>query len=90
MGRTDARSRLQGTHRDDRRTAVRDPGGVLLSSIHLATALALLARGAPAPQLVFVTADRGLVEAARGSGLVVFNPLLQRPEELESIAGAAG
>lgn len=58
-------------------------------AIHLATALALLAQGEPRQRLIFVTADRGLAEAARESGLTVFNPLLQRPEELESLADAA-
>ncbi|HEX6041781.1 type II toxin-antitoxin system VapC family toxin [Longimicrobium sp.] len=55
-------------------------------AIHLATALALVAQGG---RLVFVTADRGLAEAARESGLTVFNPLQQRPEELEALAGAS-
>jgi predicted nucleic acid-binding protein len=53
-------------------------------AIHLATALALLAQGRPRP-LIFVTADRGLAEAAREKGLTVFNPLYQRAEELEEI-----
>lgn len=53
-------------------------------AIHLATALALLAQGRSEP-LVFVTADKGLAEAAREKGLTVFNPLYQRPEELEEI-----
>jgi predicted nucleic acid-binding protein len=56
-------------------------------AIHLATALALLAQGQSGTPLVFVTADRGLAEAAREKGLTVFNPLYQRAEELETIAG---
>jgi predicted nucleic acid-binding protein len=59
-------------------------------AIHLATALALLAddRAKNTP-LVFVTADKGLAEAAQESGLTVFNPLHQRPEDLEAITGMA-
>lgn len=55
-------------------------------AIHLATALALRAQG-PVTPLVFVTADRGLAEAAREKGLTVFNPLDQNPDDLEEIAG---
>ncbi len=58
-------------------------------AIHLATALALLAQNQVKSPLVFVTADRGLAEAARESGLTVFNPLYQEPEDLEAIAGRA-
>lgn len=54
-------------------------------AIHLATALALLKQGRSGTPLVFVTADRGLAEAAREKGLTVFNPLHQRAEELEEI-----
>lgn len=54
-------------------------------AIHLATALALLALEGSGTPLVFVTADKGLAEAARQKGLTVFNPLYQRPEELEEI-----
>jgi hypothetical protein len=39
---------------------------------------------------VFVTADRGLADAARESGLTVFNPLYQPAEDLESIVGNEG
>lgn len=59
-------------------------------AIHLATALALLAQGQSDTPLVFVTADRGLADAAREKGLTVFNPLFQRAEELEEIVGADG
>lgn len=54
-------------------------------AIHLATALALAGQAQPGTPLVFVTADRGLAEAAREKGLTVFNPLHQRAEELEEI-----
>jgi predicted nucleic acid-binding protein len=59
-------------------------------AIHLATALALHAQGRDGTPLVFVTADRGLAEAAREKGLTVFNPLYQRAEELEEIVGEDG
>lgn len=58
-------------------------------AIHLATALALLQDSPLETPLVFVTADNGLAEAARESGLTVFNPLYQRPEDLEAITGMA-
>lgn len=58
-------------------------------AIHLATALALLAQDESVTPLVFVTADKGLAEAARKKGLAVFNPLYQRPEELEEIVDRA-
>jgi predicted nucleic acid-binding protein len=54
-------------------------------AIHLATALALAKQARSGTPLVFVTADRGLAEAAREKGLTVFNPLYQRAEELEEI-----
>jgi len=54
-------------------------------AIHLATAQALAAQRKTETPLVFVTADNGLAEAARESGLTVFNPLYQRPEDLEAI-----
>lgn len=44
-------------------------------AIHLATALALVAQAESGTPLVFVTADRGLADAAREKGLTVFNPL---------------
>ena len=56
-------------------------------AIHLVTARAVLAQNASSTPLVFVTADRGLAEAARDSGLTVFNPLYQGPEDLEAITG---
>jgi predicted nucleic acid-binding protein len=59
-------------------------------AIHLATALALHAQGRDGTPLVFVTADRGLAEAAREKGLTVFNPLYQRAEELDAIVGEDG
>jgi predicted nucleic acid-binding protein len=52
-------------------------------AIHLATAQALAAQRKTETPLVFVTADNGLAEAARESGLAVFNPLYQHPEDLE-------
>jgi predicted nucleic acid-binding protein len=58
-------------------------------AIHLATALAVLRQRPPEAPLVFVTADNGLAEAARDNGLVVFNPLHQRAEDLEEIHGNA-
>lgn len=58
-------------------------------AIHLTTAQALAAERKAVTPLVFVTADNGLAEAARGSGLTVFNPLYQGPEELEVITGVA-
>lgn len=57
-------------------------------AIHLATAKGV-ARGRGETPFVFVTADNGLAAAARASGLTVFNPLYQRPEDLETIAGRA-
>lgn len=59
-------------------------------AIHLATALALMAQDGNGTPLVFVTADRGLADAARQKGPTVFNPLYQRPEELEEIVGGPG
>jgi predicted nucleic acid-binding protein len=58
-------------------------------AIHLATALALVAQNEVESPLVFVTADKGLAEAARENGLTVFNPLYQHPEDLEAITGRA-
>lgn len=56
-------------------------------AIHLATALALVAQQQSGAPLIFVTADKGLAAAAREKGLTVFNPLYQRTEDLETIAG---
>jgi predicted nucleic acid-binding protein len=58
-------------------------------AIHLVTAQGLAAQENRDTPLVFVTADNGLAEAARISGLTVFNPLYQRPEDLEAITGLA-
>lgn len=55
--------------------------------IHLATALAVARQAQAGTPPVFVTADKGLAEAARQNGLTVFNPLYQRPDELEKIVG---
>lgn len=54
-------------------------------AIHLVTARAVVAEGKKNKPLVFVTADRGLAEAALDSGLTVFNPLYQRAEDLDKI-----
>lgn len=52
-------------------------------AIHLATALK-----APVRQpIVFVTADRGLYDAAREHGLAVYNPNTQHEAALEALAG---
>jgi predicted nucleic acid-binding protein len=59
-------------------------------AIHLATALAVARQAQAGTPLVFVTADKGLAEAARQNGLTVFNPLYQRPDELEKIVGTEG
>jgi predicted nucleic acid-binding protein len=59
-------------------------------AIHLATALALRTQQQSGTPLIFVTADKGLAAAAREKGLTVFNPLYQRPEDLEMIAGTDG
>jgi predicted nucleic acid-binding protein len=56
-------------------------------AIHLATALAVARHARGETPLVFVTADNGLADAARDSGLMVFNPLYQQPDDLETIAG---
>lgn len=58
-------------------------------AIHLATALALARQAHPGKPLIFVTADKGLAEAAREKGLTVFNPLYQRADELEEIVQSA-
>ncbi|HEY0020095.1 MAG TPA: type II toxin-antitoxin system VapC family toxin [Longimicrobium sp.] len=59
-------------------------------AIHLATALAVARQAQAGTPLVFVTADKGLAEAARQNELTVFNPLYQRPDELEKIVGTEG
>jgi predicted nucleic acid-binding protein len=56
-------------------------------AIHLATALEVKRALDEATPLVFVTADRGLANAAKDSGLPVFDPLYHRPERLREISG---
>lgn len=56
-------------------------------AIHLVTAQSVRAQNEPETPLVFVTADRGLADAARANGFTVFNPLDQRAEDLEQIIG---
>lgn len=58
-------------------------------AIHLATAMAVARHAGGDAPLVFVTADNGLAAAARDTGLTVFNPLYQQPDDLEKIAGLA-
>lgn len=53
-------------------------------AIHLASALKLTM--APGKTLVFVTADRGLYDAARYHGLPVHNPNTEHEDSLESLA----
>lgn len=54
-------------------------------AIHLVTAQSVRADSDAETPMVFVTADRGLADAARENGFTVFNPLHQRPEELERL-----
>jgi predicted nucleic acid-binding protein len=54
-------------------------------ALHLVTALELAARSRRT--LVFVTADRGLYEAAKAHGLAVYNPNNEDEESLEALAG---
>lgn len=54
-------------------------------AIHLASALKVGA--AEVRRLVFVTADRGLYDAAREHGLAVYNPNTEHEERLEALAG---
>lgn len=56
-------------------------------AIHLVTAQSVRADTDPETPLVFVTADRGLADAARENGFTVFNPLHQHAEELERLLG---
>jgi predicted nucleic acid-binding protein len=58
-------------------------------AIHLATAMAVARYAREDAPLVFVTADNGLADAAMDNGLTVFNPLYQKPEDLEAIARVA-
>jgi predicted nucleic acid-binding protein len=59
-------------------------------AIHLVTARSVRADTDPETPLVFVTADRGLADAARENGFIVFNPLDQPAEDLETIVGNDG
>lgn len=54
-------------------------------AIHLVSALKLSAE--QRRRLVFVTADRGLYDAAREHGLAVYNPNTEHEERLEALAG---
>jgi predicted nucleic acid-binding protein len=54
-------------------------------AIHLATALKVTAE--LAETIVFVTADRGLYDAARENGMAVYNPNTQGESVLEALAG---
>jgi predicted nucleic acid-binding protein len=56
-------------------------------AIHLATAINVRNRLAPGATLVFVTADRGLAEAAEKEGFPVFDPLYHRTDRLDEIPG---
>lgn len=53
-------------------------------ALHLATALLVRSEMENTP-LVFVTADRGLAEAARAKGFPVFNPDWDRLDRLEAL-----
>jgi predicted nucleic acid-binding protein len=56
-------------------------------AIHLATAIEVRDRLDSSVSLVFVTADRGLAEAARKEGFAVFDPLYHRADRLYEIPG---
>lgn len=57
-------------------------------AVHLVTAISLRAdMGADDDELVFVTADRGLEEAARAEGFVTLNPMRQGISELREMVG---
>ncbi|HEV7588872.1 MAG TPA: type II toxin-antitoxin system VapC family toxin [Longimicrobium sp.] len=56
-------------------------------AIHLATAIEVRDRLAEGESLVFVTADRGLAEAAEGEDFPVFDPLYHRTDRLDEIRG---
>jgi predicted nucleic acid-binding protein len=56
-------------------------------AIHLATAMEVRDRLARDLSLVFVTADRGLAEAAQKEEFEVFDPLYDRPEKLHALPG---
>ena len=54
-------------------------------AIHLATALEARSTIGSTKKFVFVTADQGLYEAAKASGLAVHNPNYQSPHDLERL-----
>ncbi|HKP76074.1 MAG TPA: type II toxin-antitoxin system VapC family toxin [Longimicrobiaceae bacterium] len=54
-------------------------------AIHLASAVDVALK--PNQKLVFVTADRGLYDAAREHGLAVYNPNTQHEAALEAMVG---
>ena len=56
-------------------------------AIHLATAMEVRDRLASGVSLVFVTADRGLAEAADKEDFPVFDPLYHRMDRLDEIPG---
>jgi predicted nucleic acid-binding protein len=56
-------------------------------AIHLATAMEVRDRLASGVSLVFVTADRGLAEAAEKEDFLVFDPLYHRTDRLDEIPG---
>jgi predicted nucleic acid-binding protein len=56
-------------------------------AIHLATAIDVRDRLPPGESLVFVTADRGLAEAAEKEDFPVFDPLYHRMDRLDKIPG---
>jgi predicted nucleic acid-binding protein len=56
-------------------------------AIHLATAMEVRDRLPTDVSLVFVTADRGLAEAAEREDFLVFDPLYHRTDRLDEIMG---
>lgn len=56
-------------------------------AIHLATALSFCSKLRKNDPLVFVTADRGLEEAAKVEGLATFNPMREEVGTLRNIPG---
>lgn len=56
-------------------------------AIHLATAIEVRDRLPEGAALAFVTADRGLAEAAQANDFPVFDPLYHRPADLDGIPG---
>jgi predicted nucleic acid-binding protein len=55
-------------------------------AVHLATARSVRENLDPAQKLVFVTADRGLEDAAKAEGFLTLNPMHQGMEVLERTA----